>query len=69
MTMDHSYGHPGTQRVGDSRRKTRKMMGKDVSAGFSREKSRPLSRPFPCTQLGALGVPHSGGTTLWGAQA
>ena len=57
VTMDHSYGHPGTQRVGDPRRKTREMMGKDVSAGFSREKSRP----FPCTQLGALGVPRSGG--------
>lgn len=66
MTTDHSYGHPGTQGVGDPRSKTREMTGQDVSAGFSREKSRPLSRPFPCTQLRALGVPRSGGAMLWG---
>lgn len=37
------------------------MTGRDISAGFSREKSRPFSRPFPCAQPCALGVPCSGG--------
>lgn len=38
----------------------KEMTGKDISVGFSREKSRPLSRPFPCAQPCALGVPWSG---------
>ena len=48
---------PWRSEGGRPKEKDKEMMGKDVSAGFSREKSRP----FPCAQLGALGVPRSGG--------